>query len=376
MADSTVQSLQFAVRRRLWRGQFVAAARLALWGSAGLLLLAVVVHLAARQVRVDAVILAIVTLWTSTMAWAGLRRPADSACALWADRHLGGESAFSTLLEMREGKQAVPNAQAMRWLEDWAAARVPHGVLLLAGRHESARLSRPLLSVLVCAALATIVLTLPDAAPPARQELAAPSPSGVAARPTPDAEPPASRELVNALADALRSADSHRASERREDSRAPAAGPGKSDVGAESRMTQARAAPPGGRTTLGGPLAGTTSDAAPTAGARQTSGAGSGRDAGDRRDDRADAGVSRVPRGTIQVQSRESSERRTSPERQADMNQLATFDEDPATHRTATQREDYAPAAATPPPAMDATPLTPTMAAYVQAWMKANRQRR
>ena len=72
MANSLVQSLQIAVRRRLWRGQFVAAARLALWGSAGLMLLAVAVHLAARPVRVDAVLLAIVALWIALMAWAAL----------------------------------------------------------------------------------------------------------------------------------------------------------------------------------------------------------------------------------------------------------------------------------------------------------------
>jgi hypothetical protein len=141
-------------------------------------------------------------------------------------------------------------------------------------------------------------------------------------------------------------------------------------------MAQPGAAPPGERTTLGGPLPGTAGDAGPKAGAKQDSGAGSGRDAGDSRDDRADAGVSRVPRGTIQVHSRESSERRPSPERQADMDQLASFDEDLPLHRTAPARDDPAPAAATPPPATDATPLTPTKAAYVQAWMKASRQRR
>ncbi|MEP7182736.1 MAG: hypothetical protein ABI886_11145 [Betaproteobacteria bacterium] len=375
MADSLVQALQTAVRLRLWRGQFVAAARLALWVSAGLMLLAVVVHLAARPVRVDTVLAAIVALWTSMMTWAGLRRPSDSTCALWADRHLGGESAFSTLLEMREGRQVVPNAQAMRWLENWAAARVSYSLRQLGGRRESARLSRPLLSMLACTALATIVLMLPGTVPSARQELAAPSPSGDADRPA-DAEPPASTELVSALANALRSADSRRATERRDDSRAPAARPGKSDVGTGFRMTQPGAAPPGDRTTLGGPPLGTAGDAAPTAGAKQTSGAASGRDAGDSHDDRADAGVSRVARSTIEVQRRESSERRPSPERQADMDQLATFDDDLPMPRTATERGNSAPAAATPPPATAAAPLTPTKAAYVQAWMNASRQRR
>ncbi len=376
MAHSSIQSLQLAVRRRLWRGQFVAAARMALWGSAGLLLLAVTVHLAVRAVRVDVVLYAIVALWTAMIAWAALRPPSDSACALWADHHLGGASAFSTLLEMRASKRTVPDAPAMRWLEHWAAARVPHSLQLLGGRHESTRLSQPLLSVLVCTALATIILSLPGTAPTAPPTPAATSNSGAADRPTPDAERPASRELVTALANALRSSESRRASDRPDDGNAPAAGPGKIDVGTASRMAETGAAPNGEQTSLGAPLPGAVGDAASKAVTTQASGAGSGRNAGDSRDDRVDAGASRVARSTIQVQRRESSERRPSLERQADVDQLATFDDDLPMRRPAMEGEHPAPAAATPPPATDATPLTPTRAAYVQAWMKASRQHR
>jgi len=373
-AEATVQSLQSAVRHRLWQGQFVAAARRALWGSAGLMLLAAVLHMAARRVHVDAVLSALVALWAMTLAWAGLRRPSDSVCALWADRHLGGASAFSTLLEMREGK-AVPNDQAMRWLERWTEAKVPHSLLLLGGRHESARLSKPLLAMLVCTALATIVLTLPGTAPSAPREPASPS-ATAADRLLPDAERPASADLVGALASALRSTDSRRASDRRDDSRAPAAGPGRSDAGTESRVAQTGTAPPGELSTSSAPASGAAGEAAPTAGAKPTTSAGSGRDAGDSRDERADAGVSRVPQSTMQAQRRESSGRRPAPERQADPDQLATFDEEPPMHRMTTAREVPDPAAATPPPATDAAPLTPTKAAYVYAWMKASRQRR
>jgi len=375
MANSNVQLLQIAVRRRLWRGQFVASARLASWGSAVFMLLAVAVHVTTRPVRVDAALLAIAALWAAMLAWAALRRPSASACALWADRHLGGESAFGTLLEMREGTQGAPNTSALQWLEHWATARVPHSLQLLSGRRESTRLSRPLLSLLVCTALATIVLTLPGTAPSAPRAPATPSTSGVVGRPTPDAEP-ASTERVSALASALRSADSRRASDRRDNSQAPSAGTGKSDASTATRMAQPGVAPKGDPTALGEPLADTTDAAASAPLTSQGSGAGSGRDAGDSRDDRADAGVSRVPRSTIQVQRRELSERRPSLERQADVDQLAAFDDDLPTRRTATEREDPSLAAATPPPAIDATPLTPTKAAYVQAWMKASRQRR
>lgn len=376
IAPSSVQSLLGAVRRRLWSRQFVAAARLALWSTAGFMLLAVAVYLTARPVPVGAGLLAIVVLWASLLGWAGLRRPSDSACALWADRHLGGQSAFITLLEMRKGTQIVQNAQALRWLEHWATARVPYGLRLLAERHDSARVSRSLLSMLVCTALATLVLTLPDLPLSSRQQLATSSPSAIPDRPTPDDEPPIATALVGELANALRSAAPHHASDRRETSRAPAAKSAKSDDGNGSRMVQPGSAQPGERATVRKSLPGNPNDAAPTVGATQASGAGSGRDAGDSRDERAGTGVSRALRSTMLVQKRESSVRRSSRERQADMDQLASFDDDLSVHRAATVREDAAPAAATPPPATEAMRLTPTEATYVQAWLKASGQRR
>jgi hypothetical protein len=110
--------------------------------------------------------------------------------------------------------------------------------------------------------------------------------------------------------------------------------------------------------------------------ATRTSGAGSGREAGDSPDDRTDARTSRVPQSKMPIERRESSTPHPPPERQADMDRLATFDEDLSTSRGATEREEPAAAAATPPPAMAATRLTPTKAAYVQAWIKASGQRR
>jgi hypothetical protein len=278
---------------------------------------------------------------------------------------------------MREGRQALPNAQAMHWLEHWAAARVPHSLRLLGGHIESARLSRPLLSMLVCTALATIVLMLPGTVPTARQQFAVPSPSGGADRPAPDAgRRPASTELADALASALRSADSRRATDRRDDGRATTTAPGKGDAATAFRIAQPGVAPKGNEGAFGGPLPHAGDDAASTAAKGQASGVGSGGGAGDSRDNRADAGVSRVVKGTIQTQRRESSGSRTSLERQADMDQAAMFDEDVPMHRTAMEQQVSAVAAATPPPATGATPLSPTRAAYVQAWMKASRSRR
>ena len=371
MADSAVRSLLAAVRRRTWRGEFVAAARLALWGTAGLILLAVAVHLAIRSARVGVVLALIVVLWGSMMARAASRRPSDSACALWADRYLGGASAFSTLLEMSHGSRTVAQGQALPWLEHWARARVPHSLHLLEERRDPARLFRPLVSMFVCAAFATLVLALPNLAPTTRQERAASSTSTSADRPVPEAEPPVTAELVGELARALRTTDAPRTSDRR----APAAGPGESNDGKAPQVGPSGAAAPGERATGGKSPGDNHVDAASTAGATSTSGARAGREAGDRPDDRADAGASRGLRSTMPMERRELSAPLRSPERRADMDLPATFDEDPSMPRTAEVRVAPAPAAATPPAAADTVRLTPSQTAYVQAWIRASGQR-
>jgi hypothetical protein len=230
--------------------------------------------------------------------------------------------------------------------------------------------------MLVCAAFATLVLTLPDLAPSSRQQLAVSNPSSIAERPVPEAEPTLAEELADELTHALRSAESHRTSDRRQVGPAPATGPGKSDDSTGSRVAQSGAAVPGERATIGKSPAGDSVDAAPTTGATLASSAGSGRAAGDRPDDRADAGSSRVLRGTMPLERRESRARRRSPEKQADMDQLATFDEDTPMQLTAKVRADHAPAAATPPATGETTQLTPSQSAYVQAWIRASGQRR
>ena len=371
MADSAVRTLLVAVRRRTWRDEFVAAARLALWGTAGLMLLAVAVHLAIRSARVGVVLSLVVVLWGSMMARAASRRPSDSACALWADRYLGGASAFSTLLEMGHGSHIVAQGQALPWLEHWARARVPHSLHLLEERRDPPRLFRPLLSMFVCAAFATLVLALPNLAPSTRQERAASGTSTSADRPVQEAEPPVTADLVGELARALRTTDAPRTSDRR----APAAGAGKSNEANGSQVAPSGVAAPGERATGGKTPGSNPVDAARTTGTTSTPGTGAGRDAGDSPDDRADTGTSRVVRSTMPTERRESSAPRRSAERRADMDQPATFDDDLSMPRTEV-RADPAPAAATPPAAADTPRLTPSQAAYVQAWIRASRQRR
>ena len=386
MPTSPVHDLLGAVRRRLWRGQFVAALRQALWGSAGLMLLAVAVHLAARRVPTGAVLMAIAALWLSMLAWAGTRRPAVAACALWADRHLGGASAFTTLLEAGKGTLATPSPQAVRWLESWATARVPDSLRRLAEWREAARLTRPLLAMLVCAALTALVLSLPDLVPALRQPAGASSPSSSGDRAAAQAEPVAAQGIEK-LAAALRSAPSPQSPEssqaRRETGQAQAAAPGKADDARPA--AQAAAMPAGEPATRRNPSSGTAADATATVATPQAagsgggsgSGSGSGNEAGDSRDARGDTGISPAPRGTISVPGSRSATWPALAERQADMGRLGTYAPEPSIPGAAAMPAlAAAAAAATPPAASETTWLSPAETSYVQAWMKANAPRR
>jgi hypothetical protein len=367
-----VQDLLDAVRRRLWRRRFMAGVRLALWASAGLMLLGAAVHLAVRPVAAGTMLAALTAGWAAMLAWAGWRRPCAADCALWADRHLGGASAFTTLLEAGRGPPAAAQAQAVQWLERWAASRVPDGLRLLAGRQEPAQLSRPLASALVGAALATVVLTLPDPAPASRPEAALPTASGNDDGPMHIAESPASAEAVGEIELALRSAASTAAPERRA-GQAPAAGAGRPGDGEAPAQAQAPATPAGARQARGGAVPGTAVDAGAATGT--TAGSGSGRQAGDSPDDRADVGVSRALQGTMTVQRSASSGRRSPGDEQADLERSAEYDDRLAVQDAAAAAAP-APAAATPPAAAGFARLAPTEATYVQAWMKANAARR
>ena len=380
-----LQTLLGAVRRRLWRAQFVAGARLALWGSAGLMLLAAAVHLAGRPLPASAVGSAFAVLWLALLAWAGWRRPGDSACALWADRQLGGASAFATLLEVGNGTQAAADPQAVRWLEQWAAARLPDGLRRLAERPAATRLLRPLLAMLVCTALASLVLTLPEPAPAAATAAATPPRAAPPAAPgsadpaTALADAPATAELADQVASALRSAPSRDAAARREAGTTPAAGPGRTDDGTAAPPAAAGAAPADARSAAADASAATAIDAAASAASAQAAGAGSGREAGESRDDRAELGVSPAPPGTLAVQRSAARGRRPSAERQADPDRQADYDDEPSARAAAAPPAEpaaVAAAAATPPPVTPTARLTATETSYVQAWMKASAQRR
>jgi hypothetical protein len=376
MMTSSVHALIRAVRQRLWRDRVVACARVAAWAATGWLVLAMGVHMATGAIPVAVLIAVAVTLSTTVILSGIAWRPADAACALWADRHLGGASAFSTLLDSR-GDINAPAPRAMQALEQWASTKATESTRLLAGRRQPARLARPLLSLVMCAAVASIVMTSPEFASPSRQPIAAVTTSGIGQQPLADGGPLAAAHRMQAAADALRNAaavHSHDA--------AKAAAQSPPDASAKPGHTLAQLAKP-----LAGAIRAdrisvheidspTAVDAVPMSVGNVGRPSGAGNAAGDGRDDSVATGARSIAPGvTQQTPASRRIESLRSEGRQANMDEAGIFADEASTPRSAALPANFSPAAAIPPPA-DPTRQTPTRDAYAQAWLNEIGRRR
>ena len=406
MKAPSVQTLLGAVQRRLWRAQFVVALRRALWGSSALVLLAAMAQLtgltapltapwtapwtAPLITPVSALLFALGALWLVLLARAAWQRPGDATCALWADRHLGGASAYTTWLETVAAPGARANAQAVLWLQQWTEQRLPESLRVLNESRVPTHLARPLLVALVSSALAAIAAVLQPPAltsapvAVARQSPDVSSPAGKADAAALLPQTPDTAPLVSEIANALRAADGRPAAARGGAQDGPSAGPGQ--AGDEQAPGSAPAANPTAVDhARSGQAAGDPPVAAPAAaGAGNSSSANAdanaGREAGDSRDLRAGVGVSRPLGGPIPVQRSAARENAATPELQADMNRLAAYEPDASMPGRAAvggpaksaAKTAATPAAATPPLATDDLRLSPTQSSYVQAWMKAS----
>jgi len=377
MADPTVQTLMAAVRRRLWRSQGLLALRQALWASAALVALASAVHLVVHPVPAGALALALVgpALLLARAAW---RRPADAACALWADRHLGGASAFSTLLDLQHGPATGTDLRARHRLERWATQQVPAAQARLAGQALPLQLARPLLALMVCGSLAAFILNQMDPAPAtavaAGAAAAASAPDTTAA--VAQALEPAT--LADQVAQALQATPPARPpAERRDGGRAAA---GATDP-AEDQASAAAPAPAAASATALRPADASAGpavpvDSPPQAGAGATAGTGGGREAGDSRDPRSGAAVSQALHGTMPPPRWVARSLPTAAAQRADLGRAAEHDNALLNPAAAAAPAQLPPPAATPPTALANPGLSPTESTYVQAWMKANPGRR
>lgn len=160
---SPLETLLLEVARRLHRERLAAAARYAAWGSVLVALVAIGLHVMVRPVSVAELLLGI-ALGGLVAAWrVFVTRTTPADCADWADRHLGGGSAYATGFEVL-APTPRPLAPAVAHLETWLARAVPASLATLAARPFDAGLRKPLGAATVCIALAFAMLQLPTRA--------------------------------------------------------------------------------------------------------------------------------------------------------------------------------------------------------------------
>ena len=99
MRNPTTHSLFDAVRRRLLLQRLATALRGAAWATAAILIAMTLVHMFVARFDVTVVVAAAALPWLVAAGWSASHRITRAECAAWADRHLGGTSAYATLLE-------------------------------------------------------------------------------------------------------------------------------------------------------------------------------------------------------------------------------------------------------------------------------------
>jgi hypothetical protein len=160
MNASPLQQVLDAVRRHLQRARLATAARHAAWGSALLASGGMLIHLTVRPLTFDDLFVAALVPWVLALLQSLVTRARPAECADWADRQLGGRSAFATALEHAGDERSV-GQPAQVHLEEWIAHIAPHSLALLAARPLEARWREPMITALVCTTLAAGLLQLP-----------------------------------------------------------------------------------------------------------------------------------------------------------------------------------------------------------------------
>jgi hypothetical protein len=378
----TVRSLLAAVRRRLWRDRFIDATRHALWAWAALLTAATALHLALGQPGLAMALAVACVAWLVALAWAALRRPTLDESGVFADRFLGGESAYSTWLEAGVAVAGVRQTPALLRLAQWTDTAAPTSRAALAALHTPSRLAGPLAAAGICTAVAALVMALPDVArnPTAQTEREARDGAKPAEALSIDDDALA-RELEAELATSADSSvgpnDPARGSMRRDDRTDPTAQAAESSLAAplstRDEVMQSTVEASGMAARDGGAPAGTPQGQPADDGVGRASVArtpGSGREAGTTRDDLSATEGSPILPGALAVQRRDIIRPGDEAARQADMAQAGIYAGETA---RASGVPAAAPtvAAARPPAARRETALSPAEAAYVAAWGEA-----
>jgi len=381
-----VRSLLAAVRRRLWLERLVAALRAALWSWAAILAIAAALHLATGRPELAMALVVAAVAGLALLGGSALRRPGEAESALFADRRLGGESAYSTWLEARADAGLVHDTPALRRLTQWTAAAVPRSRSALEALHLPLRLARPLAAAAICTVVAALVTALPaaDRHTDAESSRQAHAPSQTA-EPLSLDDDALARELAAELSTTRNSQDGSgdpargsMQATRDGEAATPAA------VAGESSAVQSQVPSDAARPTTGAeasladtgvePAAGAPGSAYEAGDAATARAPGFGREAGTSRDASAGTAGSRALQGALAVQRRDVIRPLEDSARQADMEQAGLYDGDASASGAAEAFSGAA--AARPPAARRVVALTPAEAAFAAAWADTARAAR
>lgn len=343
------QWLLTRVQRHLLRERLAAAARYAAWGSAGIAALGALLQLVVRPVSLPELLAALGLPWLLALLQVITTRARPAECAAWADRSLGGRSAYATWLEMSAASRDAA-APAIAHLEDWLAKSTPDRLAQLAAWPFDAGLRKPVSAALVCSALAFALLQLPArplaADREALQTAAHSNATDASEQPADEPGAAAERAIGTGLGD---EGNADLAALERQQRGATAADADAGDVAAETDDET-------------GSTPGDSAEAKATA--RVTS---TGREAGDSADTGADAAFTTPWQGELAARLRQVT---GVPEREAlraDATRAADYDEQPIAGGNASAGVLSA-AAATPSPARPALRLGPAEQAYLRAY--------
>lgn len=348
MSVRPLQQVLDAVGRHLQRARLATAARLAAWGSALVMSGGMLIHLIVRPLTFGGLFAAALLPWVLALLQSLVTRVRPAECADWADRQLGGRSAFATALEHARDERSV-DQPAQVHLEEWIAHTAPHSLALLAARPLEVRWREPMITALVCTALAAGLLQLPT------RPFAA---ATTASRTLPERADDAAVAPTETAATAATRAPAVASSvDRRPPMRDEAAGQGPPVPAAASNLSQEHDA------------ATSTNAASDTGGTATTT--GGGREAGSSRDLTADGELTSAWSGALAKRVREVAAGRGPGNTASDATR-------PVDYSAADAPTDGSPgvtaitAAATPPPASDGLRVGPVERAYLRAYWAEN----
>jgi hypothetical protein len=350
MGNSTPKVLFDAVRRRLRLQRLATALRRATWAAVAILVAMALLQLFVARFDVTVVLAATALPWLVGAGWTASGRITPAECAAWADRHLGGKSAYATLLETVGDQPPRPASPAVEALLQWVDAAVPRSQAMLHALPLRMRLAKPVMTLFVSGALTAILLQLPAPDTAAKWNM----PAGA---PVAQTEP-----------------DAHLATAPRDQ---PAAETTEPTVAVQSSRGQAREAPPtaelvaakAGADSVEKELALSTDPATGASGSRAASG---GREAGDSPDTLDDAGFTPSWQGELARKVLSSTAAADNVPARADPSHAADYAAAPSPPDDSSAVPLMSPAPAVPPEARPRVRLGPAEQAYVRAYFSGS----